>query len=78
LQNGGESGKIGTFPGKNATAREVVSFLEKNGFRKVRQKGSHATYKDNLGHAVQVPIHSKPIDNGTLKSIRRQAEFDKK
>ena len=57
--------------------REVVSALEKTGFYKVRQKGSHIQMKrGNL--LVTVPMHSKDLNPGTLKSILRQAKLDNK
>ena len=48
--------------------------LEKSGFHKVRQKGSHATYKHPDGRRVTISIHpSKAIPEGTLKGILRDA-----
>ena len=48
--------------------------LEKAGFSKVRQKGSHATYKHPDGHRVTISIHpSKTIPEGSLKGILKDA-----
>ncbi|MGB9714814.1 MAG: type II toxin-antitoxin system HicA family toxin [Thermodesulfovibrionales bacterium] len=53
---------------------EVVKALENIGFYQVRQKGSHLQLKrGNL--LVTIPMHSKDINHGTLKSIIRQAKL---
>jgi len=56
-------------------AREVVSILEKAGFIKWRQKGSHLTmYRASDHRALTVPIHfSKTVLKGTLRAIIKQA-----
>ncbi len=55
--------------------REVINVLERIGFYKVRQRGSHLQMKrGNL--LVTIPVHSGDITPGTLKSILRQAKLD--
>jgi predicted RNA binding protein YcfA (HicA-like mRNA interferase family) len=56
-------------------AREVVSILEKAGFIKWGQKGSHLTmYRTSDHRALTVPIHfSKTVPKGTLHAIIKQA-----
>ena len=56
-------------------AREVVRILEKAGFQRWRQKGSHLTmYRENDNRALTVPVHfSKTVPPGTLRAIIRQA-----
>lgn len=41
------------------TARELEKAAEKLGFRKARQKGSHARWKHPDGRATTIPIHGK-------------------
>ena len=54
---------------------EIVRILNRSGFYKVRQKGSHLQMKrGNL--LVTVPMHSGDLNPGTLKSILRQAKLD--
>jgi predicted RNA binding protein YcfA (HicA-like mRNA interferase family) len=55
--------------------REVVRILERAGFVKWRQKGSHLTlYRANDRRALTVPIHfSKTVPKGTLRAIISQA-----
>lgn len=53
---------------------EVIKALKKVGFYEVRQKGSHLQMKKgNL--LVTIPIHSRDLNTGTLKSILRQAKL---
>ncbi|MEW6403211.1 MAG: type II toxin-antitoxin system HicA family toxin [Chloroflexota bacterium] len=54
--------------------REVITALEKAGFRQVRQKGSHIQFKrGNL--LVTVPSHPGDLNLQVLKSILRQAQM---
>jgi len=50
---------------------EVIKGLEGNGFRFVKQRGSHRKYKSN-GRTVIVPMHYE-LAKGTLMSILEQA-----
>jgi predicted RNA binding protein YcfA (HicA-like mRNA interferase family) len=56
-------------------AREVVRVLEKAGFVRWRQKGSHLTlYRASDRRALTIPIHfSKTVPKGTLHAIIKQA-----
>lgn len=48
--------------------------LERTGFCRVRQKGSHATYKHSDGRRVTIPIHpAKTVPKATLRAILRDA-----
>ena len=61
---------------RRISGKEVASLLIKEGFEKVRQKGSHVrlVLKDvETSHYVTVPLHVE-IDRGTLKSIIRSLE----
>lgn len=51
-------------------ARRLTSILQKLGFTKVRQKGSHAFFAHADGKTTVVPIHpTKQIGRGLLRSI---------
>jgi predicted RNA binding protein YcfA (HicA-like mRNA interferase family) len=52
-------------------AEQVVKGLSGNGFRYVKQRGSHRKYKKN-GRTVIVPMHYE-VAKGTLSSILEQA-----
>ncbi|MBI4312531.1 MAG: type II toxin-antitoxin system HicA family toxin [Chloroflexi bacterium] len=54
--------------------REVISALERAGFYRIRQKGSHIQLRK--GHLlVTVPFHGVDLSPGTLRSILRQARM---
>jgi predicted RNA binding protein YcfA (HicA-like mRNA interferase family) len=55
---------------------EIIKALEKVGFHKTSQKGSHAKYKNsgNPQRVVIIPMHNE-IARGTLKSILEQANL---
>ena len=58
---------------------KVCKILEKHGFAKVRQKGSHIVMQKKIPNStitVPVPNH-KEIKRGTLQSIIRQSGISK-
>ncbi len=48
------------------SANELIKALEKMGFTKVSQKGSHIKLQDNKGRTAIIPNH-KTIKPGTVK-----------
>ena len=60
------------------SSKEIISVLEKIGFKFVSQKGSHGKYKDSNENTVIVPMNKKEIPEGTLRSILRQASTNLK
>jgi predicted RNA binding protein YcfA (HicA-like mRNA interferase family) len=62
--------KLGVFSGE-----EICRILESEGFRRVRQRGSHAILQKGVRQStitVPVPMH-RAIRIGTLQSIIRQS-----
>ena len=53
---------------------QVIKGLEGNGFRYVKQRGSHRKYKKG-GKTIIVPMHYE-IARGPLSSILEQAGLD--
>ena len=51
---------------------EAVRALERGGFIRVGQKGSHVKLRNGAGRVVIVPMHAE-LAAGTLRSIIRQA-----
>ena len=52
---------------------DMIEFVENHGFKKVRQCGSHATYKNDKGNIVVVPIHSNNrINKGLAYQIQKE------
>jgi predicted RNA binding protein YcfA (HicA-like mRNA interferase family) len=55
-------------------SRDVIKLLESDGWREVRQKGSHKQFKHPAKPGlVTVPTPKKDIPRGTLRSIAKQA-----
>ena len=58
------------------TAREIVAILEKRGFARVHQSGSHAVFRDSEGRRTTVPIHAKrSLGRGLLRRILKDANL---
>lgn len=56
------------------TAQELIRALERDGFRKVRQSGSHQIFRNASGMRVTVPYHAgKTLHLKLFKSILRDA-----
>lgn len=64
-------------------ARGLIAILEKLGFQKVHQKGSHVRMKHVDGKRTTIPLHSgEKIGVGLLRKILRdislsRSDFDK-
>lgn len=54
------------------TSKQMISYLESNGFKKVRQKGSHIILEHN-GTTVVVPYHNKDLGKGLEQKILKDA-----
>ena len=59
---------------KDLSGDDVQRALEKAGFARTSQKGSHRKLKHADGRAVMVPMHPE-VATGTLRSILRQAKL---
>ncbi len=58
------------------TAPEVVRLLERHGFERVRQSGSHLILRHTDGRRVTVPVHkSKDLGRGLLSRIMKDADL---
>jgi predicted RNA binding protein YcfA (HicA-like mRNA interferase family) len=59
---------------RDVTPLDCIKALEKAGFERKRQVGSHVTMRreDPYGMAI-VPVHRKHLSPGILRSIIRQA-----
>ncbi len=58
-------------------AKELIRVLEKLGFFKYHQVGSHAQFKHPNGLKITVPVHfGKDIGKKTLKGIINDLEID--
>ena len=58
------------------TAPELVRILERRGFERVRQSGSHLSLRHSDGRRVTVPMHkSKDLGRGLLVRIMKDADL---
>lgn len=56
------------------TPKEMVKLLEKNGFEKISQNGSHLKMKnEKIGKIIIVPIHGKDLKKGLEQAILKDA-----
>jgi len=59
-------------------SKKLCKILEKLGFTKIRQKGSHAFYKHPDGRCTEVPLHSgENIGIGLLIEILKDIELSR-
>lgn len=56
--------------------RQLIAILAREGFRVVRQKGSHVRLEHSDGRKTSVPIHSgESVRPGLLRKILRDAQI---
>ena len=60
---------------RNVKPQQVIKFLEKLGFEQGKGKGSHIRLIHPDGRWTQVAVHPRPVPEGTLRKIIRQAEI---
>ena len=61
------------------TAKQIISILEKRGFKLVRQGGSHKIFRNSEGKRTTVPFHdNKILHPKILSSILKDAEIEPK
>jgi predicted RNA binding protein YcfA (HicA-like mRNA interferase family) len=59
-----------------ASARELLSFLLRNGYTESRQTGSHLVLKHPVRKTVVVPVHrGKDLPKGLFLRILKDAGF---
>lgn len=57
------------------SGRKLVKILQRLGYEKVSQKGSHIKMKNyEAGNTIIIPDH-KEVDRWTLRTILKQAEI---
>jgi predicted RNA binding protein YcfA (HicA-like mRNA interferase family) len=63
---------------KPLPANQVVKALERAGFKRIRQKGSHLFLRHSDGRTTVVPIHKgEEIGRGLLQEIIKDAKLSK-
>lgn len=56
-------------------AQQLLRALLKMGFVAYKGRGSHRRLKHADGRWTQIPLHAKPIPQGTLKQILKQTDI---
>ncbi len=60
------------------SGKEMCKILEKIGFIKIHQKGSHARYRHPDGRVTVVPVHgNEELGKGLLCEILHQVKMDR-
>ena len=60
------------------SSKDLCKFLEKEGFKIIRQKGSHRFYRHPDGRTTVVPIHpGKKIKRGLLRGILNEIRMSR-
>ena len=55
--------------------QQLIKFLTKLGFQQGKGKGSHIRLTHPDGRWTQIAVHPKPVPQGTLRKIIKQAEI---
>lgn len=55
------------------SAREITAKLERAGFERKRQSGSHIIFRHPDGRQTYVAMHPGDVPHGTFRSILKQA-----
>ncbi len=58
---------------RRLSSNDVIRVLQEHGFSFIKQRGSHAKYKNTAGRIAIVPHPRKELPIGTTRSIIRQA-----
>ena len=51
------------------TAKQLCKIIEKYGFYKIRQRGSHAFYSDGFGNSTVIPMHQGDLKRGLIRGV---------
>lgn len=60
---------------RNVKGKQLIIVFEKLGFKVVGKRGSHHRLSHPDGRWTQIAVHPKPIPQGTLRVILRQADI---
>jgi predicted RNA binding protein YcfA (HicA-like mRNA interferase family) len=58
------------------SATQLIAILQRRGFVRIRQSGSHAVFRHADGRRTTVPVHhGRDIGRGLLRQIMRDADL---
>lgn len=58
------------------TSKELIRLLNKNGWYKVKQEGSHLKLRKNGFDDIIIPVHNKDLPKGLLIKLLKQSGMD--
>lgn len=58
------------------TSKELIRFLKRNGWYRVKQEGSHLRLRKCGFDDIIIPVHNKDLPKGLLRKILKQSGFD--
>lgn len=57
------------------SSKDMANILESLGFKEIRQKGSHKSYKHADGRTTVVPFHGEDLGRGLIRKILKDIEI---
>ncbi|HQD32052.1 MAG: type II toxin-antitoxin system HicA family toxin [Clostridiaceae bacterium] len=57
------------------SSKDMAKILESLGFKEIRQKGSHTSYKHADGRTTVVPFHGEDLGRGLIRKILKDIEI---
>ena len=54
------------------SSKDMAKILESLGFKEIRQKGSHKSYKHADGRTTVVPFHGEDLGRGLIRKILKE------
>jgi len=57
------------------SSKDMAKVLESLGFKEIRQKGSHKSYKHADGRTTVVPFHGEDLGRGLIRKILKDIEI---
>jgi predicted RNA binding protein YcfA (HicA-like mRNA interferase family) len=56
-------------------SRRLLRALERAGFQRIRQTGSHVILRHPDAREIEVPMHDRDLKPGTLEAILKEASI---
>lgn len=57
------------------SSKDMVKIMESLGFKEIRQKGSHKSFRHEDGRTTVVPFHGEDLGRGLIRKILKDIEI---
>ena len=57
------------------SSKDMVKIMESLGFKEIRQKGSHKSFRHEDGRTTVVPFHGEDLGIGLIRKILKDIEI---